>query len=297
VDETYARVVPEADATSGERSVLRLVVAVMVVLLVAVGAVAAVAGRDDDVDPVALLTGAPDAVRDAKTAHLSMTMSMHSKGISFDMSVKGATDFATQETTMTMSFLGIDLEMVSDGKTIYVHIPDGGELPGAAKPWVAAPLEQAGSSLGGADSATGMIDALRGIGKTVDDLGTEEVNGVTAHHFHTSFSIKDAIAAAPESQRAEVEQGLQQLGALGDDEMPVDAWITDDGIPVRQVMTFEGSNGVSALAGMQMKVTVDLSDFGAPVKVEVPPTDQVQAIDPSEIGSLFGGLGAQMPAA
>jgi hypothetical protein len=46
-----------------------------------------------------------------------------------------------------------------------------------------------------------------------------------------------------------------------------------------------------------MKVTVDLSHFGEPVTVDVPPADQVQPIDPSELGSLFGGINTGVPAA
>jgi hypothetical protein len=114
---------------------------------------------------------------------------------------------------------------------------------------------------------------------------------VSTTHYNVVVRLADAIAAAPESQRAQAKEALDQLDQLGASEMPVDVWITDDGIPVRQVMTFDGASGVSALAGLKMKVTVDLSDFGAPVKVDIPPADQVQQIDPAQLGSLFGGPG------
>jgi hypothetical protein len=227
-----------------------------------------------------------------------MSMSMKASGISIDVRGDGVTEFATGKGSFKMSILGVDLEMVSDGTTTYIHVPDGGKLPGATKPWVSVPNDamKAGGSFSGLQSATGMLDALRGIGGTIRTIGDEEVNGVSTTHYSVVVRLADAIAAAPEAQRAQAQAALQQLDQLGASEMPVDVWITDDGIPVRQVMTFDG-NGVAALAGLEMKVTVDLSHFGEPVTVDVPPADQVQAIDPTELGSLFGGINTGVPAA
>jgi hypothetical protein len=291
----------DRDDDGRDRSTLLLVLGLVAAVLLVVGVVAAIGGKDDDkkVDAAALLSNAPDAVRQAGSAHVAMSMNVKAGTMNMDLHGNGATDFATGTGSFTMSFLGIDIEMVTDGTTTYIHVPDGGKLPGATKPWVSVPNSamRSGGSFSGMQSATGFLDALRGIGGNIRTVGDEHVNGVDTTHYHVTVRLADAIAAAPEAQRAQARAALEQLDQLGAAEMPVDVWITDDGIPVRQVMTFEGSNGVSALAGMQMKVTVDLSDFGAPVKVDVPPADQVQAIDPSEIGSLFGGLGAQMPAA
>ena len=278
------------------RSTLLLVLGLVTALLLVVGVVAAIGGKDDTkkVDAAALLSNAPDAVRKAGSAHIAMSMSIKAGGMNVDLRGDGATEFATGKGSFRMSFLGIDLEMVSDGTTTYIHVADGGKLPGATKPWVSVPnaAMRSGASLGTMQSATGMLDALRGIGGTIRTIGSEKVNGVDTTHYSVVVRLADAIAAAPPAQRAQAQAALQQLDRMGATEMPVDVWITDDGIPVRQVMTFDGSSGVSALAGMQMKLTVDLSDFGAPVKVDVPPADQVQAIDPTQLGSIFGGMGS-----
>ncbi|MEN3273143.1 MAG: hypothetical protein V7636_1904 [Actinomycetota bacterium] len=279
------------------RSTLLLVLGLVAALLLVVGVVAAIGGKDDSdkkVDAAALLSGAPDAVREAGSARISMSMSMKASGVSIDVRGDGVTDFTNGKGSFTMSILGIDLETVSDGTTTYIHVPDGGKLPGATKPWVSVPnagMSAGGGSFSGLQSATGMLDALRGIGGTIRTIGDEKVNGVGTTHYNVVVRLADAIAAAPESQRAQAKEALDQLDQLGASEMPVDVWITDDGIPVRQVMTFDGASGVSALAGLKMKVTVDLSDFGAPVKVDIPPADQVQQIDPAQLGSLFGGPG------
>jgi len=224
---------------------------------------------------------------------MAMTMSVKAGAMNVEVRAHGVTDFVSGKGAITMSVLGTDIEMVTDGTTTYIRVPDGGRLPGATKPWVSVPNDalRSGGSLSGTQSPTGLLDALRGIGGAITTIGKEKVNGVDTTHFHTVVRLADAIAAAPESQRAQAQAALQQLDQLGAAEMPVDVWITDDGIPVRQVMTFDGSSGVAALAGLQMKVTVDLSDFGAPVKVDIPSADQVEPYDPTQLSRLFGGVG------
>lgn len=293
MSEPYAT--PEAAEPTTSRRPIALVLAVVAALLLVVGIVVAATGKDDSTttkDPLALLTAAPDAVHDAGSAHIAMSMTMKAAGMDIAIEGSGATEFATRRGTFRMSFLGIDIEMVTDGSTLYAHVPDGGTLPGTTKPWVSVPAAsvQGQASFGSAESATGFLDALRGVGAgDIEEVGTEEVNGVKATHFHTTVDLKDAIAAAPESQRAEAEQGLQSLEQLGATEMPIDVWITKDGLPVRQVMTFD-AKGAGVMPSMSMRIAVDLTDFGAPVEVTIPPADQVQQLtDPTELGQLFGG--------
>jgi len=67
---------------------------------------------------------------------------------------------------------------------------------------------------------------------------------------------------------------------------------SSDGLPVRQVITFDAPAGGGLLGGMSMKMTIDFTDWGTPVDVQVPPADQVQRVDdPSKLGQLFGGAG------
>ena len=290
--------VEDRDDEGPNRSTLLLVLGLVAAVLVLVGVLAAVGGKDDkgkSVDATALLRGAPDAVRDAGSARVSMSMKMHAAGTDISFTGSGVTEFKTGRAHFTMSVLGHEVEMLSDGTTLYIHA-DG--TPGASKPWVSVPTGrfQGQASLGSVDSAAGFVDSLRGIGAhDVQQLETTEVNGVKATHFRTTVSIADAIAAAPEAQRAQAQRSLQQLEQLGAATMPVDVWVTDDGLPVRQVMTFD-TKGAGLLPAVGVELQVDLSDFGKPVDVQVPPPDQVRSIDPTQIGSLFGGLG-QQPAA
>lgn len=288
--------VPEPDDPGG-RSTVELVLGIVAALLLVVGVVAVIGGQGDDgkkVDAAALLSGAPDALRKAGSARTTMTMSVKAGGVSLETEANGVTEFATGRGTFSMSVFGNEMEVRNDGTNMYIRIP-AGSSPSVSKPWVSMPISAmtaAGpTSLGGADSTTAYLDALRGIGGAIETIGSEKVNGVDTTHYHAVIRLADAIAKTPEAIRAQAEAGLKQLDQLGIAEMPVDVWISDDGLPVRQVMTFDAPGGVSALAGMKMRMQMDLSDFGVPVEVEVPPADQVQPIDPTQLGSLFGGVG------
>jgi hypothetical protein len=282
------------------RTTLHLVLGLVSALLLVVGVVAAVAGKDSSdkrVDAATLLSNAPDAVRHAGSARVSMSVKATGAGMDLSFGGSGVTEFATRRADFTMSMLGTKVEIVSDGTTMYFHA-DG--VPASSKPWASVPLQQftGQASMGSVDSAAGFVDALRGIGANdIQQLETTEVNGVEATHFRTSISIADAIAAAPPAQRAQAEQSLQQLEQLGAGRMPVDVWVTDDGLPVRQVMTFDAKSG-GLMPAIGFEVRIDLSDFGEPVEIHVPPADQVQPIDPAQLGSFFGGGAAeQQPAA
>jgi hypothetical protein len=286
-------VIDDRDDGGPGRSTMQLVLGLVAALLLVVGVAAVIAGKDDGdthLDAAALLSNAPDAVRDAGSARVAMSMTAHATGTEISFRGDGVTEFRTGRAHFTMSVMGSKVEIISDGSTMYLHT-DG--MPGSSKPWVSAPVSQlqGQTSFGSVDSAAGFLDALRGIGaNSIQQLETAEVNGVEATHFRTSISIADALAAAPEAQRAQAEASLQQLEALGASRMPVDVWVTDDGLPVRQVMTFDAKSG-GIMPAVSVELRVDLSDFGKPVDVDVPPPDQVQAIDPTQIGSMFGGTG------
>lgn len=275
---------------------MELVLGLVAALLLVVGVVAVIGGKGDDgkkVDAAALLSGAPDALRNAGSARTTMSMSIKAGGVSINTEARGVTEFATGRGTFSMSLFGTQIEMRNDGTNIYIRVP-AGSSPSVSKPWISLPvgtMTTGPTSLGGADSTTAYLDALRGVSGAIETVGSEKVNGVDTTHYHTVVRLADAIAKTPEAMRAQAEAGLKQLDQMGLTEMPVDVWMSDDGLPIRQVMTFDAPTGVGALAGMKMRLQVDLSDFGTPVEVEIPPADQVQPIDPSQFGSLFSRPG------
>ena len=274
------------------------IVAVLAATVLLAGLLTVLTNDDDEVavDPVALLSSAPDSLADAGSARMAMVMSFSGEG--FDMSMKGdgIVDFASGAGTFTMSVMGQPFEIRTDGTTMWMNPPDMGVGSPITADWIAVPADQFqpnGQLGGGIDSATGMLDALRGIGGEPEVVGTEDIDGTEATHYRAVVDLADAIAAAPEASRARAEAALQQLESLGATTMPVDVWITDGGLPLRQIITWTGEMAGQTLT---MEVRVDFSDFGTDVVVEPPPADQVQTVDPAQLQQLFGSPTAQ-PAA
>jgi hypothetical protein len=275
------------------------VVAILAATVLLAGLLTALTKDDDEVavDPVALLSSAPDSLADAGSARMAMVMSFGGEGFDMEMKGDGLVDFVSGAGTFTMSLMGQSFEIRTDGTTMWMHLPDMGPGSPVTSEWIAMPADQfqpTGQVGGGIDSATGMLDALRGIGGEPEVIGTEEIDGQEATHYRALVNVADAIAAAPPANRARAEAALKQFESLGASEMPVDVWITDGGLPLREIVTWDPEGGIAG-QDVSMEIRVDFSDFGAPVEVEAPPADQVQTIDPAQVQQLFGGIEYQDP--
>lgn len=300
---------PIPEPPSKRRSPLPFVLGIVAVLVLLVGVVI-VASDDDDGGgggrPLELLSSAPDAARAAGSARMRMAVSTSGGSIDMEIGGEGLVDFETGAGSLEMSMMGFDVTVLSDGETVWMQLPTG-EVEGAS--WVAMPADAVeGQQLGGIDSATGMLEALRGIGaEEIEDLGEEEVNGVDARHYSTVVDLAAAIENTPETSRDETRAALEQFEALGEVRIPIDVWITDDGLPARTVIAFSpdaGSSGMPELMGdFDLSFRIDLFDFGTPVDIEPPDPSDVRVIDdPAEIQELLGGGGpfgggAALPAA
>jgi hypothetical protein len=84
--------------------------------------------------------------------------------------------------------------------------------------------------------------------------------------------------------------------------VPVDVYVDADGHLRRMTMdldlgSFAGAAGVSGASGVPvptMAMSLDLYDFGAPVKVEAPPADQIISL--KDFGQSGGGMfGGHLP--
>ena len=90
----------------------------------------------------------------------------------------------------------------------------------------------------------------------------------------------------PEEQRAQVEAALEQLGDLGDAEIPVDVWIDGDDLPRRMRMDMGGAvRGPRRARTASMTMTMEFFDYGEPVDIEVPSADEV-----TPFTEVMGGL-------
>jgi hypothetical protein len=273
--------------------------ALALVALVAGVVVVASDGNDGGGDAVALLSAAPDAAHDAGTARTVITVTVEGGGMNLTMEGEGAVDFASGAQELSMSMMGIDLEMRFVDQVVYLRMPDVARPPSVDTEWIAFSAEAAGGQVGaGANpmasmqNGAAMLDALRGISRDVDELGAEEINGQDATGYRVTIDMAKAIEQLPEDRRAEARASLDQMAAMGMDEWPMDVWLNDDGLPVRMSMDM-GLPAGDIGEGASMRVQIDFLDFGADLAVEAPPTAEVTHLSGmTELDELFGAAGA-----
>ncbi len=269
-----------------ERGVVRgVVVAVLAATVLVAGLLTVLTDDADDVDPVALLSGAPDAAHEAGTARVEMRTEI-TGGMSMEVSAEGLVDFSSGASAMTMQLLGMELEVRTVDGTVYLRLPDIARPAGFDASWIGMPATAGASAMTGTYDAGSLLDTLQGMGSDVEELGEEDVNGQDAHGYRITVDVARAMDEVPEADRARMEDALSQLQASAPPEIPMDVWVTDDGLPVRMVMTMEGMGGTPA----DLRMQIDYVDFGIDVDIEPPPADDTVLVDdPSQIEELFTG--------
>lgn len=290
-------------------------------------AVVLLAGCGQSTGTKVLTDATPEALRHAAqttlaggTSKLEFTMSMTVQG--HDVTMKGTGQMDPAAKRMSMSFDAKDLfsqlagdssvppeasamfdqpiDMVLDQTVMYMHFPLLASVAGGGKEWLKIDLAAANESLGdlvaggGGGGAFGsdpsaFLQFLEGTGK-VTKIGDEDVRGVRTTHFSGTYTMKEALAALPEDQRAKAERAFGQLGLSTDaqtEEIPFDAWIDAGGLVRRLDTSFDftklatggGNPGLGA-----MSMSMQFFDFGAPVDIQVPSDDEVQ-----DMSALLGG--------
>ncbi len=249
---------------------------------------------------------------DAGSARMAMTITMTMAGVPgldgpVELGAAGEFDFAGQRGQMRLDYSGLLAalgaqaeqakgfmpdEMRMDGKVMYMRMP-ALETVRPGKSWlkldVAALAAQQGvdqSLIGsqfGQNDPSQFLQYLEGASTRVQEIGREQVRGVETTRYHAAVDLTKAPDYLPDEQRARYEQAIAQLTKqTGLDEVPVDAWIDDEGLLRR--MTMNMSFAAAGAGDASMLMTMELFDFGVDVQVEAPPESKV--LDFSELGAL-----------
>jgi hypothetical protein len=124
---------------------------------------------------------------------------------------------------------------------------------------------------------TKALDQLRAVSGRVERVGRESVRGVSTTHYRANADLRRYPNLVPPDRRDEARKGVERLIELtGTESFPEDVWI-DSRKHIRR-FAFAFRMRVPTLPGdrkMSMKMQEELYDFGAPVRVDVPPADQV----------------------
>lgn len=180
--------------------------------------------------------------------------------------------------TMDMAQAG-EIELVMDGFVMYMRMELLQQHAPQLKPWVELDLQKVGEEvgldfealmqLGRQQDPTAALEQLRAAGE-VEELGEEEVRGVGTTHYRTTIDVERYVELVEDPKAAESIRRVMELTGQGS--IPMEIWVDEDQL----VRRLEWTQSVRA-GGQQATttMTIELSDFGAEVAIEPPPSDQV----------------------
>ena len=211
---------------------------------------------------------------------MEMTVLGQKRAIGGTGAFDGSRDVA--QTTVDLSQLPIpgaadggSATIVYDGRVMYMKMPLLTNVLPGSKAWVKVDLAAAAQSLGvdlgsfkAADPKQGLQQLLAS--SDTKKVGTDTIDGVETTHYQAVVDIANA-AKLPPAQRRALRQYLKGMHGRA----PVDVWIDADGHVRRESTNFDYGTG---LQHAQTSVTMNFSDFGAPVDVTVPAAGDVTDI-------------------
>jgi hypothetical protein len=227
-----------------------------------------------------------------KSFRFKLSMSMSAGGKSFAFGGGGSYDLQHKLVAMTMQVENAPagspavgpMELVLDYSHGFVEYMRAGMLDGhlpAGKTWLKIDVGKVAKKEGvdldrllQANDAdpTKMLDVLRRSANPVL-VGKESVDGVSTSHYTATVDLRRL--AALETDDAVRESLRRAIEVSGTATYPVDVWIDSDGY-LRRVRTtmVEAPPGAPGTV-VTMTATQELSAFGVPANVPVPPADTV----------------------
>jgi hypothetical protein len=176
--------------------------------------------------------------------------------------------------SMKVSVRGMEvpIDTVITGNVLYMRSSVFSQLGlSQGKQWVKVDLEQLAQR--GADLSSlantsptpaSALSYLRGSGK-VREIGRESIDGVETTHYKVTVDLEKAVARSDATTQEALRRLIQESGMK---KLPIDVWIDGKGY-VRKVQYAQRAGG------KDVKVTMNLHDYGKPVTVNPPPADSV----------------------
>jgi hypothetical protein len=181
------------------------------------------------------------------------------------------------------------------GPVLYVQAPMLASFIPATTPWIKldpSTLPQSQGQLGAATAAANPAAILAAIkdALTVDEVGTETVDGSAATHYRASIDLVKLLpliaSLTPDKPTdAEMQKAKNKLEKLGMQSLPIDLWVGDDGFVKQTTFSFDLSKMDPANAGTSFAMTLTLSDIGSDISIDVPPASQV-----TDVSDLLGAF-------
>ncbi|MFR9726279.1 hypothetical protein ACL02R_23370 [Streptomyces sp. MS19] len=241
------------------------------------GTGAAAEGGGGAADAREVVRQAPDVLAASGTSHAFTALRMASGGTRITIEGEGAFDYGerTGELRLTLPEGGPVTEVFVPG-LLYM------KNRGAGVPedkWVRIETDAVRDGnlvTGGATDPITAAELLRGVAYATD-LGWSEEDGERLRHYR---GVTDIAAAAELATGGVREQLATAVGGFTRTRVPFDVYFDARGLlrKIRHQFSFAGgggSGGGEAEATVEVASTVILRDFGAPVEVALPASDDV----------------------
>jgi len=260
---------------------------------------------------LARLQAAPDALAEAGSGRMALTMTFAGGGESYEIVATGA--FSGQRATFEMDLgallagelgaggslpegMADPMAVVVDGTSTYLKIPMLSMLTGTDG-WLSVTPEDMGVAeeslglgFGTSGNPTQLLETLRGVSGEIDEVGREVVRDVETTRYRVVVDLAAAAEAVPDELRDAYEQ---QMAGLELGELPLDVWIGDDGLVRRMAVDFAdllGGMDDEALEGLDSgAMVIELFDYGTDIDIELPDPSEVTPF--ADVMGSFGGLG------
>jgi hypothetical protein len=232
-------------------------------------------------DAQALLDGAVDALEAAGTSAFEMVV----ETVGDDrgrLVASGAQDLDTGALRMALDLGGEETttETLMLDNEVFLRSPLFELFTGDPATWVRVDLEAAAvqegldprALVGEQTGPAALVAQLDGASGDLEELGTEEVRGVSTTHMRVTVDTDAAIEQADPSVRQQLRTYAEASGLPAT--YPMELWIDDDGL-VRRIRTVLDVDGPSGAAdGVTQQTTLELFDFGVNVDLEPPLPEQ-----------------------
>ena len=250
------------------------------------------------VNPRDAVLNAMTAVYEAGTLHEELKMSMSAAGQSLAISGEADLDNEHKRAHMAMDLgmLGGEMEILMDGGVMYMRSP---MFQDAGTDWVSMDPSKmdpaAAAQFGGFGAGTTDPSALVGLFAGVFDVkvsGEQELRGVPTTHYVGTIDLKKVLKGFADvvgkdvdaATKKQLKAAVKQFESLGmEEKIPFEIWIDAGGLPRRERITMDFGKLVPGAEEASLEMTVDFSDFGKPVDIQIP--------DPSEVTDMTGALG------
>jgi hypothetical protein len=257
----------------------RRVALVLLLLVLPLGAAACGGGKKSSStttassSPMDAVSAAAQKTAKAGSMRLTIRAATVGSGTSVSVAGAGAFDTAKHEGTLHLHFatsgIASTISAVLDGTDLYIRSPLFSLLLPSGKTWIKLDLTK-GAKAGGVDLGSLLsqdpsqaLDALQSL-SNVTEVGTVQVGGVSMTQYKATIKKSS---------------GSTKAGGV------YDVWIGDDGYIHRVRTTVAGTSGSGSGA---VAATSNLSAFGQPVTVTVPPAAQTVTSTTGSIPGLGG---------